>query len=306
MRFLAEFRSDRGVQAVQAEATRRGLRAEIAFAETLHDALQQLAKKSPISVKDLPILVSGMATSSIGWLELPYGRVPLALDGSNVPSAETQVTTEETGVHRVVLLSGLCTDDDVMRGEETEVLGLLSCPEYTSLRSASLLILPGTHSKHVEIQNGQIEGFRTYMTGELFSVLGTHSILRHSLGAPGLIGSTGEASSTAVEAFVDGVRAGSRSALCGALFKVRTNQVLKQLGPAENREYLSGLLIGSELADAYQTAAGRPTWLAASPPLQSAYSQACETLGLDVLQVPEAITRSASARGQWCCYSAAK
>ena len=300
LRFLAEVRTARGVQTVRTEVAQRGVRAETAFEETLCSALKELAQKSNDSLADLPIIISGMATSTIGWLELPYAQLPLALDGSGLPIAEKEVMTAVTGSHRVLLLSGLSTDDDVMRGEEVEILGLLSCAEYKALTDAVLLILPGTHSKHVEIRERQIVDFRTYMTGELFDVLGAHSILRHSVETPA--GETPAPSPAAKESFIEGVRAASKTALSGALFKVRTNQVLKQLSVGDNRNYLSGLLIGSELADAQRAAGDYPTLLAASAALLPAYSTACEALGMDVIRVPETLTSSASARGQLCCY----
>ena len=114
------------------------------------------------------------------------------------------------------LISGACTDTDVMRGEETQAVGAFQLPEVAEFSAGSLVILPGTHSKHLTIAGGQIQDFRTSMTGELFDVLARHSVLRHSVAADDSRQSDiGVERAGAHEAFRSGVQPRLRTATLG-------------------------------------------------------------------------------------------
>ncbi len=126
-----------------------------------------------------------------------------------------------------------------MRGEETQLLGVTE-PDFTGL-----VCIPGTHSKWVRIDAGRIVEFSTYMTGELFSVIAEHSILAHALETAGPSPVDGppfrEGLSTALAA---------PTSLTASLFRLRAAQLLGFAQRAEGAARLSGLLIGTELADA--------------------------------------------------------
>ena len=200
-----------------------------------------------------PIVISGMAGSSIGWKELPYARLPFRLDGSDAVVNEIETDT--------FLISGVRSEEDVMRGEETELLGL------EIGREKAVAILPGTHSKHCVLRNGAMVSFRTFMSGELHALLGSHGILRQSVG-PGW----DEA------AFLEGIDASIREPLTSSLFKVRTRSLLHGKGPESNGSFLSGLLIGSELSALPE---GVPLILAAAGSIAAPYRLAFRALGLD-------------------------
>lgn len=200
-----------------------------------------------------PVVISGMAGSSIGWKELPYARLPFRLDGSDAVLDEIEPDT--------FLISGVRSEDDVMRGEETELLGL------EIGREEAVVILPGTHSKHCVLRNGAMVSFRTFMSGELHALLGSHGILRHSV-APGW----DEA------AFLEGINASIREPLTSSLFKVRTRSLLHGKSPESNGSFLSGLLIGSELSALSE---GVPLILAAAGSISAPYRLAFRALGLE-------------------------
>jgi 2-dehydro-3-deoxygalactonokinase len=200
-----------------------------------------------------PVVISGMAGSSIGWKELPYARLPFRLDGSDAVVDEI-----EPGIF---LISGVRSKDDVMRGEETELLGLDVGQEE------QIVILPGTHSKHCVLRNGAMVGFRTFMSGELHALLGTHGILRQSV-APGW----DEA------AFLEGIDESTRGSLTSSLFKVRTRSLLHGKSAESNGSFLSGLLIGSELSALPKDL---PLVLAATGAIATPYRIAFRALGLD-------------------------
>jgi len=102
---------------------------------------------------------------------LPYAAAPLALDGKGLIADELN-WNKPAWVGPTYLISGAATRHEMMRGEETEAIGLMADAGLSSLGQRSLLILPGTHSKHIWIEDQRIVNFRTFMTGELFDVLG--------------------------------------------------------------------------------------------------------------------------------------
>ena len=250
---------------------------EKVFAAFLRSQLLALTNDHPESLDGAAVIISGMASSSVGWRELPYACVPVGLDGTGLVQESLDLTITDRAVVRVGLISGLRTDSDIIRGEETEIVGLFSACQYPVVAENGIVVLPGTHSKHVRLRGRQITGFRTYMTGELFDVLSTHSLLRASV-APADGASLSQ--SEPRDAFVAGVRHASETGLPAALFQTRVRTVLQSVPPAANRWFLSGLLIGSETADLAAQGLDVPILLAAAEPLSTAYRLAFETLGL--------------------------
>jgi len=246
-----EIRTDDGAAKL---AAANGDRAEN-FRVTLAHGLEKLQAPA-----EFPIFISGMASSSIGWKELPYARLPFALDGGNAVWEQMD--------DRTFLISGLRSDTDILRGEETEVLGLASTLGR-DFPAPAVLILPGTHSKHMEVDGGRITGFCTHITGELFAVLSGHSVLRHS---------TDPAAPFDLAAFVEGVEEAQRQPLPAALFRVRTRHVLDGQRAASNTSFLSGLLIATELAALVRS--DRRVILASGESLRRPYTVAAEALGL--------------------------
>jgi len=272
---------------------------EKAFANFLRERLCLMAGNDVASLDGTPVIISGMASSSVGWRELAYARVPVGLDGSGLTRDSFELNVGENRRMRIHLISGVCAESDMMRGEETEILGLFSRERHARIAEDGIAVLPGTHSKHVRLRHRQITGFHTYMTGELFDVLSAHSLLRASVqptdGAPFTTLSEPEAH----EAFVAGVRESSVSGLAGSLFQTRVRTVLQKVPPTVNRWFLSGLLIGSELVDLRAQKSDVPVLLAASEPLNVAYRAAFEILGVEdkLSVVPPEEMSLASVRG---------
>ena len=233
-RVVAEDVSENGVSRVRGN-----------FSDVLRLSMKKI-KGSP------PVIVSGMAGSSIGWRELPYAELPFPLDGSGVVTCEI-----EPGIF---LVSGVRGRSEVMRGEEVELMGLEDLPED------ALVILPGTHSKHCQIRDGKLVAFQTHLTGELRQVIRTHTVLSKSV-----------ADGWDASAFCEGVARGSQNPLLGELFRVRTRQVLDGCPSESNGSYLDGLLIGSELSGIEPV---RPLLVAAGNAQYLAYKTAIEALGL--------------------------
>ena len=181
------------------------------------------------------VLAAGMVGARQGWIEAPYAETPCTgVDPDRLVHAPTRDPRLD-----VRILPGLCQRDpaDVMRGEETQIFGFLSAhPDF-----AGMICLPGTHSKWVQVSSGCVTGFHTAMTGELFDLLSSQSVLRHSMGRD-----------WSDAAFLAGVSDGlhSPNRLTASLFAIRANSLLRDLEPGWGKARLSGLLIGAELAAA--------------------------------------------------------
>lgn len=271
---LSEYRSADGTASIAAHY--QGTERPPAFAAILTEGLVPLAAQQGQQLAGAPILISGMASSSIGWRELPYAKLPIPLDGTGLVCQELPPVASAMGEHRVWLISGIRSETDIMRGEETELIGLFTLPDIAALATSAVIVKPGTHSKHLRVRDGVLVDFQTHMTGELFAVLSEHSVLRHSVGEePG----EGQVVDGA-EDFLAGVEHGCANPLGSALFRVRTREVLDNRPAADNRAFLSGVLIGAELAGLAQETEQTPLILAATEPLAESYRRAMEYLGL--------------------------
>jgi 2-dehydro-3-deoxygalactonokinase len=231
----------------------------------------------------LPAIASGMIGSAQGWMEAAYVDLP-----AGAPQLARRLASVAGTTLRIVPgLAQRGASPDVMRGEETQIVGALAADP--SLVDA-LVVLPGTHSKWVRLAGGRIREFTTYMTGELFSVLRAHSIL-------GRLASGGaDEPEPDSAAFARGVSAAQRSAdgLGSLLFSARASVLVGDLPAASSLEYLSGLLIGDELR-AGLAKGGRPAALIGDPALCARYVAALEQMGL--AEVP--ILADAAPIGLW-------
>ncbi len=273
------------------------------YAKTLAQQVRNLAEDYGNEITRLPVVVSGMATSTIGWHDVPYATTPFRLDGCGLETLELTASSEVS--NPVLLVSGVASSRDVLRGEETEALGILADEVYQDLQQDATLILPGTHAKHLRLVDRACIGFRTYMTGELFSLLAEHSVLRHTINAAALV-SAWQQSSQLVEAFQLGVQRGAAEPLTHILFSVRAECVLGERDLDGSAAYLSGLIIGHEVADLARRGV-EPLVFAPPPRLRDSYALACAALALEnrARFVSEEVMRLAAARGQLLILDAA-
>jgi 2-dehydro-3-deoxygalactonokinase len=188
-----------------------------------------------------PIVMSGMVGSRQGWREVPYCPLPAGL----AEIAGSLVTVTEIEACPVVIVPGVVRSDgampDVMRGEETQIFGALD----ERGRSGGQFVLPGTHSKWASVEDNSIRGFATYMTGEIFAALCGHTILGS------LMSERNDFHADGFERGLDnGHAVGSPGALLHRVFGARSHALLGGLEADAVADYLSGLLIGAEFADA--------------------------------------------------------
>lgn len=207
-----------------------------------------------------PVVMAGMVGSNVGWKIAPYLPVP-----AHFSAIGEQLTSVGD---KIWIIPGLCVSRDdnhnVMRGEETQLLGA------RTLSPSSVYVMPGTHSKWVRADNAQIHDFRTVMTGELH-----HLLLRYSLVGAGL-----PEQETSPVAFTAGLERGlATPAILPQLFEVRASHVLGTLPRAQVSEFLSGLLIGAEVATLSESFDARQITIVAGDALAERYQQAFSAIG---------------------------
>lgn len=218
----------------------------------------------------LPVILCGMVGSSFGWAQAPYVPCP-------VRPAQIAAACIELLAARVHIVPGLsCRNPfnapDLMRGEETQILGALSL-EPRLQRGRHMLCLPGTHTKWVTLEDGAVSTFLTSPTGELYALLCEHSVLVSDQEAP--------ARDESIEAFERGLLEFNRfpqAQLLHRLFEIRSRRLGGELPVAGVAAYLSGLLIGSDVHGALQTlspvASEEPVHLIGASPLTAFYAAA--------------------------------
>ena len=214
----------------------------------------------------IPVVACGMVGSAQGWVEAPYLTVPIQPLGDHFVRAECD--DPRFSVHVIPWISQ-SNPPDVMRGEETQIAGFLAVePGFDGV-----ICLPGTHTKWAQISAGEVVSFRTFMTGELFRLISTRSVLRHSVGD----GWDADAFASAVSDTV-----ARPETFASLMFRIRADDLLNGAAPDIARSRLSGLLIGAELA------AARPYWLGqrialiGSHRLAAHYATALDRQGLQV------------------------
>lgn len=261
---------------------------KLAFINFLKQQITRLKIKIPPGT---PVIISGMASSSIGVLELPYAALPFDINGKN--AIVRSLNFKELRGLPVFLVSGIKSENDVMRGEETQLLGCIKENEHK--KGEQLFIFPGTHSKHIIVKDTQVINFRTYMTGEFFELLAKKSLLSSSVNSVTKI-----STAKIKQSFEMGVKASINGNLLNEAFHVRTNQLFKKINTSENNYYLSGLLIGTELRELASNTYEQVTIVSGSQ-LLNFYQLAFKILSISGNQqkVSSVVSDKLVARGQY-------
>ena len=271
---LAEHSDDQGLLAMQGR-----------FAESL----QALLQVGPPWPEGGTVLMSGMVGAASGWHEVPYMDAAMPLT-----ELARHLQPVAAAGPRSFIVPGLCFSGpdgtvDVMRGEETQLLGAMALGH-----GDGWYVLPGTHSKWVRLEDSRVVDLATYMTGELFALLTEHgtlsSVTRHAVAQSGQAGrmntqqNTRHKTQDSPQAFARGVAAAARSGLSNALFGCRAQVVAGRMPAGEAREYLSGLLIGAEWHDVVRRAGQVPhrITLIGSAQLAARYARVAEAAGCHI------------------------
>ncbi|WP_422080401.1 2-dehydro-3-deoxygalactonokinase [Ulvibacterium sp.] len=225
------------------------------------DYLMGEVQKLPDGHRSHPIIASGMSSSNIGLCELPYADLPFDEGGNTFISKSIPIATNQD----LLLISGVKSETGMMRGEEVQAIGL---GEYLHSYSEGILLLPGTHSKHISYRQGSFHKLKNFMTGELFEVLGKNSILSNSI-------EIAEWDAQGKKAFLEGFHLGLVEGSTPNLLGIRARHVVEDMDKKDNYFRLSGLLIGDELS--YLRSSGENVFLAAPGAIFELYKTGLET-----------------------------
>ncbi|MFN3972045.1 MAG: 2-dehydro-3-deoxygalactonokinase [Gemmobacter sp.] len=219
----------------------------------------------------IEVRACGMVGSRQGWFEAPYRAVPCAPVEAGaavaVPVADARL--------RVTIVPGLkqAAPADVMRGEETQIAGVLALhPGFDGV-----IALPGTHCKWAHVSAGEVVSFLTVMTGELYALLSGQSVLRHGMVGEGWDEAAFDAAVS--EAMSHPAR------LTARLFGLRAEALLTGLDPGVARARLSGMLIGMDLAASRAWWLGREVAVLGDGALAGLYARALAAQGVAPMRI---------------------
>jgi 2-dehydro-3-deoxygalactonokinase len=247
------------------------------FPDALHDLCGDW-----IAAHACPLIASGMIGSRQGWREAAY--LPCPATPTQAAARLTRVAvTADTMLHIVPGLrcTGADGQDDVMRGEETQLWG-------AGLPAQSCCVLPGTHSKWAWLGDAdEVTNFQTHMTGELYGLLTQH----------GILGRLMQFGQDCPDSFEQGVRLGlaEHGNASHVIFAARTAGLMERIAPAGLPDFLSGILIGIEIGGATRTGAPQFVTLLGDDGLCARYAAALAMAGIPSLRAPD----DATTRGQW-------
>ncbi|NLS00311.1 2-dehydro-3-deoxygalactonokinase [Rhizobium sp. P38BS-XIX] len=260
--------------------------AQAGFAKVLQTHLDATSAPS-----DIPVIVCGMAGARQGWIEAGYIDTPASL--ASILTGAVAVPDQTRDVRILPGLAQRSKDaPDVMRGEETQLLGAIPA----DAKGEQIVCMPGTHSKWVRVLDGQVTGFSTFMTGELFDIITKHSILSHAVAGAAEM----SADTAAFEASLKAAFAKPQLAT-NLLFTARSGQLLHGATAAGAQALISGTLIGAEIAGALSSAGqGASITLVASGRLQALYEDAFRALSLtyQTIDADAAVRRGLSAAAE--------
>ncbi|MEB3366534.1 2-dehydro-3-deoxygalactonokinase [Saccharopolyspora mangrovi] len=277
---IAARRPDQGLLAMTADIDPHDARARAhAYESAFWAACGDWLTANP----DLPVIACGMVGSAQGWSDAGYLTVPAQpkyRPGSLVPVAHRAGVVHLVPGLRIPSADGI--PGNVLRGEETQIVGALEA--LGDPAGQLTLILPGTHSKWVRIEDGTVTSFATAMSGELFGLLTADGILARTAAEP----------ARDDEAFARGLAAGrSRHGLLTELFGARPLVLDGLLDPASVADYVSGVLIADEVAHLVRGTG--PVVLCGGADLSRRYAQAFAAHGVE----PTVLAEDVTARGLW-------
>ncbi|MDE0591573.1 2-dehydro-3-deoxygalactonokinase [Halocynthiibacter sp. C4] len=250
-KIVEEFQADTALN----DAKERG------YASTFEDITSTFLSNHPHA----EIVIAGMAGAKGGWIEAPYAPCPISPKSLIRAAVRFDVCGRKAMILPGATYRNSQENSDVMRGEEVQLLGVL----HLLGMSEAVVSIPGKHCKQAILKSGQLDHFRSFVTGELFELLLANS----------LVGALAEGDEFSPAAFETGVEHGAATPLANAVFASRANTLAGDLPPAHVSSFLSGVLIGHEVAQ-LSPIEGAPVVLMASGVLADRYASAMKTLNI--------------------------
>ncbi|MGO2032005.1 2-dehydro-3-deoxygalactonokinase [Glutamicibacter ardleyensis] len=286
---MAERSASLGIMHVAAKAKEQSLALDVAFAQALTELCGEWMENYPL----VPVVACGMIGSQQGWVEATYRTVPADLAASEFELVSVEIAPGRR-MHIIPGVLDLKKLPDVMRGEETQILGAVELSDNNfDSELEQLFLLPGTHSKWAKVQGRTITEFSTSMTGETFALLSTQSILSN------LIEPTVSVCWNAFECGVQVSHSSDGAAdLMLTAFSARTLVLTGRLQQTEVSDYLSGLMIGAEIRSvigAWDGTVLPPLTICGNKELSTRYKRALKIFG--ITEVRE--LQGTAPRGVW-------
>jgi len=228
----------------------------------------------------LPIWLAGMVGSRNGWKEVPYASCP-----ADIEKLRGALLRFRSHDHDVAIAAGVsCTNrlgaPDVMRGEETQILGATAAQPALG-RGRHIVALPGTHTKWALLEDGRLQSFQTSLSGELYALLAERSTLLKAGSAP----ANEQDERNGFDAGLRRIRELANVPLTHLLFEVRARQLIQGLSPTAAGAFLSGLIIGQDVLGALplfdQASPGTAVPIVGAPKLAALYSAALAAHGIN-------------------------
>lgn len=190
------------------------------------------------------ILASGMITSEMGLYNLPHISAPAGIRELHYGMCEIELSDISdipfVFVPGVKISDGTLEHTDMMRGEETELIGL-----GENMHGNSLYILPGSHSKIIKTDAcGRITDFKTTLTGEMIWALSHDTILKDAVNL--------SQSNTNKEYLIKGYECCRNNGLNAALFKTRILKNIFHRNECDTYSFFMGALLQSEIDEIIQ------------------------------------------------------
>lgn len=262
LQVIAEQSSDQGIKSLYDKFLNGKSGEKLPQKEFFCRYLAQSIEQLPKSHQDHLIVISGMASSNMGMMELDYSEFPFDETGKNLNWKIISFRKDQD----ILLISGVKDSKGMMRGEEIQAIGLA---QQLKAYEEGILILPGTHSKHLQLKAGSFVDLENYMTGEIFELLCKKSILKNSI-------EFSNWDKSRMRAFTKGLSVGVSKKISSNLFSIRAFHLNGKTSKQDNYYFLSGMLIGEELA--YLRDSKGFIFLMASEPVFSLYKTALEEI----------------------------
>ncbi|MEO0542303.1 MAG: 2-dehydro-3-deoxygalactonokinase [Pseudomonadota bacterium] len=223
-----------------------------AFPLKLDDILAQLST----GTEDVPIVMCGMVGSRQGWVEAPYQNVPASFD--KLIGAAKRI--DGLNGRDIRILPGLARINpdlpDVMRSEETQLLGLQAMGCFGSTSGDHLVCMPGSHAKWAIADDVKVKDFHTAITGELIAAIISGTVLRHAFGNLTKLPDIDAGDDTFIAAVDHGLR--NPTGILNAIFATRPRTLLSDADVVQSAAWLSGSVIGHDVAAALHRWKKRP------------------------------------------------
>lgn len=247
----------------------------------VRDSLRRLMQKHGVQPAQVEgVIAYGMVTSALGLKEVPHLSAPVSAE--DIRRHVVKEVFPDIAPFPFAFVPGVrCGADvdgmDMMRGEETETVGVMLA---RALPDACCLALPGSHNKYVLVENGVIQACLTTLSGELLDAVTHHTLLKDAVD-----GGFAQADELCPEQQKDALLLGANASfawgMTKALFTARTLRAQGKREAAYVRHYLLGVMLAADAAALKRRLpGGMPVYVAGSALMEQAMPTVFSSYGI--------------------------